>query len=266
MDPKKKTKISAIFADPEEENYKVGLANLARKLAAIWAPAEGSMLHSIIAQPTQVGRALSDRLNPTNQTPLKLVGHPFKDVHSTILKPLATAKTVAYEKDCEIHLVTDVSATLANWDQDAMVVGGCKQITLLETLLLHELMELVLEEGQPDIDPLIAHIIASTFELYLKSNILSVALEDFFLNWPQLSSIELEERRQKELDQQLETVSAFLGEEYMPEEEEEDLDDLPMDDASPPRKKKRQRKNPARPNLPAARKKRFKKTPTERKE
>ena len=110
MDPKKKAKISAIFADPEEENYKVGLANLARKLAAIWAPAEGSMLHSIIAQPTQVGRALSDRLNPTNQTPLKLVGHPFKDVHSTILKPLATAKTVAYEKDCEIHLVTDVSA------------------------------------------------------------------------------------------------------------------------------------------------------------
>ena len=99
---KKKDKISAIFADPEEENYKAGLANLARKLAAIWAPAEGSMLHSIIAQPTQVGRALSDHLNQTNQTPLKRVGHPFRDVHSTILKPLATARTVAYEKDCEI--------------------------------------------------------------------------------------------------------------------------------------------------------------------
>ena len=61
-----------------------------------------------------------------------------------------------------------------------MVIGGCKQITLLETLLLHELMELVLEEEQPDLDPLVAHIIASTFERYLKSNILSVAVEDFF--------------------------------------------------------------------------------------
>ena len=101
MDPKKKAKISAIFADTEEENYKVGLANLARKLAAIWAPAEGSMLHSIIAEPTQVDCALSDRLNPTNQTPLKLVGHPFKDVHSTILKLLATASTAAHEKDCK---------------------------------------------------------------------------------------------------------------------------------------------------------------------
>ena len=72
-------------------------------------------------------------------------------------------------------------------------------------------------------------------------------MEDFFLNWLQLSSLELEERRQNELAQQVEAVSAFMGEVYMPEdEEEEDLDDLPMDDASPPRKKKAvKKKSPA---------------------
>lgn len=259
----KKAKISAIFADPDEENYKAGLANLAQRLAAIWTPVEGSLLHAIIAQPAQVGRALSDRLNPTNQTPLKLVGHPFRDVHSTILKPLATSRTVAYEKNCEIHLVMDIGETLANWDQDAMAIGGCKQINLLETLLLHELMELILEEGQPDIDPLIAHIIASTFERYLKSNILNVAVEDFFLNWPQLSSMELEESRQIELAQQVEAVSAFMGEEYMPEDEQEedleDLDDLPLDDASPPRKKKAAKKKSGAAKSPSNKKKAVKK-------
>ena len=140
-----------------------------------------------------------------------------------------------------------------------MAIGGCNQINLLETLLLHELMELVLEEEQPDLDPLSAHIIASTFERYLKSNILSVAVEDFFLNWPQLSSIELEERKQTELAQQLEAVSAFLGEEYIPEEEEDDLDDLPMDDASPPRKKKTAKKKSHAPKTPSSKKKTVKK-------
>lgn len=144
-----------------------------------------------------------------------------------------------------------------------MAIGGCNQINLLETLLLHELMELVLEEEQPDLDPLIAHIIASTFERYLKSNILSVAVEDFFLNWPQLSSMELEESRQIELAQQVEAVSAFMGEEYMPEDEQEedleDLDDLPLDDASPPRKKKAAKKKSGAAKSPSNKKKAVKK-------
>ena len=229
----KKAKISAVFAEGNEEDYSTELANQARKLAAIWTPTEESLLNCIILQPAQAGRALSDRLNPANDTPLKLIGHPFEDVRSTVLQPVADAEVVAYERDSEIHLLVGVRPILANWDQDASVTGGCEQISLLEALLLHEVVEIFLDETQPDLDPVICHIIASTFERYLKSTALSVAVEDFFLNWPPLSSAEIQERRKAELRQQLEEASAFLGEEPVPEDDDDDLDDLPMDTGRP---------------------------------
>ena len=234
----KKAKISAVFADPEEEDLKARHSAQARKLSGVWAPQDGTLLNSVILQPAQVGRILSDRLNPTNDTPFKVIGHSFADVHSETLKPLAKTKTVAYERGSEIHLVTDVAPILANWDADSSVFGGCENVTLLETLLLHELVELVLDESQPDLDPQVCHIIASTFERYLKSTALSVAVEDFFLTWPNLSVAELEERRDAELARQLTAASAFLGEEDFPDEDVDDLDDLPLDTFKPTAGKK----------------------------
>ena len=234
----KKAKVSAVFAESGEDDYKVGLNTQARKLALIWSPQEDSLLSYIISQPAQAGRVLSDRLSPANDTPLRLIGHPFTDVHSTVLQPLAEVETVAYERDSEIHLVLGVRPILENWDQDASVSGGCEQINLLETLLLHELVELYLDEAQPELDPLISHIIASTFERYLKGTLLNVAVEDFFLNWPPLSPAEMEERKTLELEQQLEEASGFLGYEPIPEDEDDDLDDLPMDPSGPASKKK----------------------------
>ena len=66
-----------------------------------------------------------------------------------------------------------------------------------------------------------------------------VAVEDFFLAWPNLSSAELEERRNSELAEQSAAASAFLGEEDAPDEEDEDLDDLPMDPSGPMARKKK---------------------------
>lgn len=71
---------------------------------------------------------------------------------------LAESKTVAYERDSAIHLVTDVREVLENWDPDAEGAGGCEQFSLLDALLLHE--------DDPKIDILDAHIIATTFERY----------------------------------------------------------------------------------------------------
>ena len=234
----KKDKISAVFADPEEEDLKAGHSAQARRLSGIWTPQDGSLLNAVILQPAQVGRILSDRLNPTSDTPFKLIGHSFEDVHSATLKPLSETKTVAYERGSEIHLITDVAPILANWDADSPVAGGCEKVTLLEALLLHELVELVLDESQPELDPLLSHIIASTFERYLKSTALSVAVEDFFLTWPNLSAAELEERHELELAEQLAAASAFLGEEDVPDENVDDLDDLPMDPSKPTASKK----------------------------
>ncbi len=88
-------------------------------------------------------------------------------------------------------------------------------------------------------DPISAHIVASTFERYLKSTLLTVAVEDFFLEWPPLSTAEIEERRAAELEAQLAGVNAFLGEEDIPDDDDDGLDDLPMDDAVPRKKKKK---------------------------
>ena len=241
----KKAKIAAIFAQPDdEENYATQLSNQARKLSATWAPKEDTLLDFIVHRPAQVGRLLADRLNPTNQTPLKLIGHPFTEIHTSVLQPLAESKTVAYERDSEIHLVMDVRSVLEAWDQDADVSGGCEQFNLLEALLLHEIVELVLVENDPEIPPLYAHIIATTFERYLKDALLNVAVEDFFLSWPQPSTEEIDEQHRIQMKQQMDEVNALLGENEVPEEEDDvDLDSLPVDDAAPiPKKKKKKKK------------------------
>jgi len=236
----KKAKIGAVFAQPEgDEDYKTLLRSQAKRLATIWGAKPDGLLDFFINRPAQAGRVLSDRLSPTNEQPLQLIGHPFTDVRSTVLQPLAESKTVAYERDSEIHLVLAVRKVLENWDQDAAASDGCEQFNLLDALLLHEIVEVVLDETEPDIQPLGAHIIASTFERYLKGEMLNVAVEDFFLEWPPLSSEEITERRRIELAEQLEEMSAFLEEEEVFLEEEEDLGDLPVDSAQPRPKKKK---------------------------
>jgi hypothetical protein len=106
----------------------------------------------------------------------------------------------------------------------------------LDALLLHELVELWVEENDSDIGALEAHIIASTFERYLKGTILSVAVEDFFLNWPQPSEEEMAERHRAEMEDQLSAWSASFDENEVPDGIDEDLDDLPIDKVSTPTK------------------------------
>jgi len=234
----KKAKIGAVFAAPKgDEDYKTLLRSQAKRLGSIWAPKADTLLDFIVNHPAQIGRVVADRLSPTNEQPLKLIGHPFTEVRSTELQPLAEAKTVAYEKDGEIHLVTAVRQVLENWDQDAASSGGCEQFSLLDALLLHEVAEVILDETE-ELEPLEAHIIASTFERYLKGEMLNVAAEDFFLTWPPQSNQEIAERSKAELAQQLEEMSAFMGEDEVPEDMDDDLDDLPMDTAAPVPKKK----------------------------
>ena len=118
----------------------------------------GSGFIYLVVQKLGKASHLADRLSRTNETPFQIIGHPFRDVRSTDLVDLAESKTVAYERDSAIHLVTDVREVLENWDADAEGAGGCEQFSLLDALLLHE--------DDPKIDILDAHIIATTFERY----------------------------------------------------------------------------------------------------
>jgi len=236
----KKQLIASIFAPlGEDEDPSIFSSSRANRLAQTWAPHKDTLLDYIIGSPAQTGRVLSDRLNPSNTAPLRLIGHPFTDVRSTDLQPIAEARVVAYERQGEIHLIPTVRNILQQWDEDA-AGAGVEQISLLEALLLHELVELVIDEMQPELTALSSHIIATLFERYLKGAMLTVAVEDFFLDWPPLSAQEVEERDEALLAQELEQATAMFQEEEVPDDVDGDLDDLdelPMDTAAMDKKK-----------------------------
>ena len=239
----KKSLIAALFEEPGEDEDAGMVASIrSGRLARIWSPPQDSVLDYILTRPAQAGRVFSDRLNPASGDPFRLIGHPFNEVRSTDLQAIKEAKVVAFERESEIHLVVAVKKVLQDWDEDAATSGGVEQVGLIETLLLHELVELVIDETEPDLDPLCSHVVASTFERYLKGSFLTFAVEDFFLDWPPMSAAELEERAEKEMAQELEEASALFAEEEAPDDLDEDLDDLPVD---VPRKKKKKKKKVA---------------------
>ena len=234
----KKEKIANVFSDIDgKDGYSAVVRTQAKRLIEIWAPNADSLLDYIVNNPAHVGRVLADRLSPSNEKGFRVIGHSFEGVRSTQLQGLAESKTIAYEREGDIHLVTDVRKTLMDWDQDSMATGGIERLTLLDTLLLHELAELWLVDNEPNIDPLEAHIIASTFERYLKSSLLSMAVEDFFINWPQPSEEEIAERHSVEMEDQLAAWSALFDDDEVPDGLDEDIDDLPLDKAVPVIKK-----------------------------
>lgn len=239
----KKKLLSAVFAEQQEnEDPHVVAISRSRRLSQIWRPPSDSLLDYILSRPAQAGRVLSDRLNPTNTEPFQLIGHPFKGVRSTTLQPIADARMIAFEREGEIHIITGVRKSCDQWDADANAVGGVEQVSLLETLLLHELIELILREQQPDLPPVSGHIVASTFERYLKADLLTVAVEDFVLSWPPLSEEEEAERHEEQLRLELVEAKAMFAEEQAPDDDDDNVSGLPMDDAAPPRKKKKKKK------------------------
>jgi hypothetical protein len=263
----KKSLIEDCFAEvSEQEDPNVVATSRSRRLSQIWSPTDDTILDFIISRPAQAGRVLSDRLNPTNTESLKLIGHPFTNRRSTDLQHVKDARVVAFEREGEIHLMPGISKTLANWDADAAAVGGVEQVSLIETLLLHEMVELVAREENPDLPALLTHIVAGTFERYLKADLLSVAVEDFFLDWPVLSEEEEAERHEEQLKRELEEASVMFAEEDIPDSfDEGDEDELPMDsDGNVPSKKKVVKKKVAKKKI--AKKKVVKKKIVKKKE
>ena len=235
----KKKLISAVFAEQQDnEDAHIITSSRARRLAQIWSPPTDSLLDFIIAHPAQAGRVLSDRLNPTNPTAFRLIGHPFKNVRSTILQSIADARVIAFERDGDINIVPAVRRSCDQWDSDGAAVGGVEQVNLIETLLLHELVELIMREQNPELPPICCHIVATSFERYLKADLLSVAVEDFFFSWPPMSEDEEAERLEEQLQLEMREAEAMFAEEEAPDDLDDDIGTLPMDaDSVAPKKK-----------------------------
>jgi len=206
----KKNKIIAVFSVEEESSIYSQIRDRAKLLDQIWEPQKDSFLNYIIAEPSRVGETVLDRLSCSQGGQLRIIGHPFRDVRSNKLKGLAKASTVAYQRDNEIHLISEVCPVLDKWDKDSWD-GDVKHATLLDTLLLHEITELILREREPGICPLDAHLVASTFEYYLKGPLLTIAVEDFFIDWPKPLGVEVAELQRKEMSQQISWWETAFG-------------------------------------------------------
>ena len=130
-----------------------------------------------------MGTLLADRLNPKTAAALKVVGHSFEETTKDWLGVFIRNQVIAYEENSEIHLILPVFEELKQWDQDIRNSQICGAFSLTETLLLHELVELVLQETQTALAPLPAHLIATTFERYLNGLILSQVVHQIIGQW-----------------------------------------------------------------------------------
>jgi len=206
----KKNKIIAVFSVDEGTSIYSQIRNRAKLLDEIWEPQKDSFLHHIVSEPSRVGETILDRLRCSEGGQFRIIGHPFQNVRSNKLKPLAETRTVAYLRDNEIHLISEVCPILDKWDKDSWD-GDVKHATLLDTLLLHEITELILREREPGTCSLDAHLVASTFERYLKGPLLTIAVEDFFIDWPKPLGSEVAELQRKEMSQQISWWETAFG-------------------------------------------------------
>jgi two-component system, chemotaxis family, chemotaxis protein CheY len=89
-----------------------------------------------------------------------------------------------------------VRHTLEKWEEDPTIRQSVTQeIDLLDTLLLHELVEVALDETT-ELPPMAAHIVATSFERCLKDSILAMAIKVFFVDW-QPSALKQESTREE---------------------------------------------------------------------
>lgn len=175
-----KSRAAQALADREGGQGPEAWAALARELGDLWQPR--GLLDSIFTDPAAVAEAVIGRLDRQHAKPLVVWGHRFADVSRSLLEPLAEAHTVAYEREAEIHVVTSIREALNAWDADTQLEVGPESFSLVEVLVIHEVLEVVLEETTR-LDPSAAHLVAATFGRCLRDTMLDLAVEAFCLDW-----------------------------------------------------------------------------------
>ena len=175
--------VSEVFGDLPPRGDRAAFDAATARLESVWAPQQGSLLEFIIANPTKMARLLVERLNPSTARYLGIIGHTFQRVRRADLEPLAVSQTVAYVRGSEIHLIAGVREVLDDWELARGAGNESDRFSLLEILLLHEVVEILLHEKMPRIDPLSSHVVASTLERNLNEEDLPLAVEGFFDSW-----------------------------------------------------------------------------------
>ena len=179
-DPTQKERAARVLADREGGQGPESWAALAAELSALWEPR--GLLTSVLGDPAAVAASVVARLDPGHDQPLAIWGHSFSVVARHLLEPLARSHTVAYARDTEIHVVTAIRDALNDWDADAHLQVGAEDVPLIEVLLVHEVVEIILEETT-ELPPPASHLVAATMGRCLRDTMLDIAVEAFCLDW-----------------------------------------------------------------------------------
>ena len=165
------------------EDLASGDPGCAEKLWQVWRPEQKSCLDSTISRPADLGRIIARRLKVGPDGSFKVVAHRFESVDPETLQPFIDSQAVAYHEAGEraIYLVGGVGEYLGG---GATEETG-EEFTHLHILLLHELVEEILEETVPD--SLAAHVVATTVARCLAGTGLQAAVESYCLELKRLA-------------------------------------------------------------------------------
>jgi hypothetical protein len=181
----RKAMLLAAVADPGDEMDEVACTKRARGLADIWSPSSDSLLDSIINRPVEAGRTLAKLLDPGHTGRLGILIQSVDKADHSVQNPLVETNTVAYERAGAIHLLNGVQEHLDEWQAGKSVEDGGranKTFSIFETLILHEVVEVVLDETT-DLDRLSAHVVAATFERSIHGVSVSQAVAEYCTQW-----------------------------------------------------------------------------------
>lgn len=176
----RKSKLQSIVADPADEAEEA--TRQVRLLMEIWSPRNDSLLDSIINRPVEAGRTLSKRLDSEHEARLSIFTRSANKMDHGVQHPLIESRSVAYERGGAIHLLDGLQEYLNDW-QAGEEEKAKKGFTLFETLILHELVELILEDTSPELDHLSSHVIASTLEHCIHGDAVARAVADYCDRW-----------------------------------------------------------------------------------
>ena len=171
----RKEKLNAALAESADVRGQSAL------LAEIWSPHQKGLLECTINKPSEVGRAIARRLKIKGAKPLTVLAHRFEGVAGEKLEGVQRSSVVAYLRKGAIHLVGHVGEYLRSWQTEGEQADD-PELTPLHVLLLHELIEAILQETT-EIDGLAAHVVATTFERSLVGGTLPAAVESFLVDW-----------------------------------------------------------------------------------
>lgn len=134
----KKQKLSGALNDLAS-----GEPGCAEKLWQVWRPEQKSCLDSLISRPSDLGRIVARRMRLGRDNSLKVAAHRFASVDAETLQPFIDSQAVAYHEAGErtIYLVGGVGEYLGGGATE-----DSEEFTHLHILLLHELVEDILEE------------------------------------------------------------------------------------------------------------------------